>query len=185
VLLPNLEDHVIGKQLEQIRHHDKRVKHREFVEQDIVNVRNHNSTDKWSVGTVVKPMGPRSYLVRVGRTLRIVHVDHLLKSGCEAPELNNPETIQVEPDCPLDSEIEHQGLNLPIQLLGCHQVCSLTCNPGWLRLQITCLCQVPSTGSLTPSLGPQSATPLKQAPVVVQTPILRRSSRAIKTPVQT
>ncbi|XP_014677844.1 PREDICTED: uncharacterized protein K02A2.6-like [Priapulus caudatus] len=92
VLVSNLEEHVVDKQWQQKYQHDRsRVKFREFEPNNAVCVKDYSdSNSNWSLGTVVKCMGPTSYLVRVGRSLRHVHVDHLLKfegkKGLTEPE---------------------------------------------------------------------------------------------------
>ena len=48
-----------------------------------MSVRNHRGgEEKWVLGTVVKRLGPLTYLVRVGRELRYVHIEHLVKNKC-------------------------------------------------------------------------------------------------------
>jgi len=82
VLLPNMEDHIRDQQGKQQRQHDKsRVKMRELSPRDSVNVRNtRGGVEKWVPGTVIRRLGPLTYLVRVGRQLRYVHIDHLLQT---------------------------------------------------------------------------------------------------------
>ena len=82
VLLPNMEDHIQDQQGKQQRQHDKsRVKMRELSPRDSVNVRNtRGGVGKWVPGTVIRRLGPLTYLVRVGRQLHYVHIDHLLQT---------------------------------------------------------------------------------------------------------
>jgi len=78
----------LNQQGRQQRQHDKsHVKLRELSPRDSVNVRNtRRGMKKWVPGTVIRRLGPLTYLVRVGRQLRYVHIDHLLQTervNCE------------------------------------------------------------------------------------------------------
>ena len=75
------------KQLKMKEYRHQQVpKLREFVKNERVRVKNCRGTDiKYVPGTIVHRVGPTQYLVRVDRSIRYVHVDHILKSG-EAPE---------------------------------------------------------------------------------------------------
>lgn len=54
---------------------------------DSVNVRNaRRGVEKWVPGTVIRRLGPLTYLVKVGRQLRYVYVDHLLRTERENSE---------------------------------------------------------------------------------------------------
>ena len=88
VLLPNMEDHIQDQQGKQQRQHDKsRVKMRELSPRDSVDVRNtRGGVEKWVPGTVIRRLGPLTYLVRVGRQLHYVHIDHLLQTQRLNPE---------------------------------------------------------------------------------------------------
>lgn len=73
---------------------------RELSPRDSVNVRNtRGGMEKWVPGTVIRRLGPLTYLVRVGRQLRYVHIDHLLQTervNCEeAFEDTGPEEASV------------------------------------------------------------------------------------------
>ena len=88
ILLPNMEEHILNQQGRQQRQHDKsHVKLRELSPRDSVNVRNtRRGMKKWVPGTMIRRLGPLTYLVRVGRQLRYVHIDHLLQTervNCE------------------------------------------------------------------------------------------------------
>ena len=67
---------------------------RSFQPKDIVRVRSHRGTkEKWVAGTVIKIMGPETYLVRTGSRIRYVHVDHLIESGEDyVPSYDLPKT---------------------------------------------------------------------------------------------
>ena len=54
---------------------------------DSVNVRNiQGGVEKWVPGTVIRGLGPLTYLVKVRPQLHYVHVDHLLQTERENPE---------------------------------------------------------------------------------------------------
>ena len=100
-LLPSVEKQVNGQQAKQKLHHDRScVKMRDFAASDSVSVRNMQGTyAKWIPGTVIRRLGPLTYLVRVGHRLRFVHVDHLLQAhsvdnatGVE-PTLDEPTNV--------------------------------------------------------------------------------------------
>lgn len=85
LLKPDVGRRVVAKQNEQKKHHDKgRTAVRTFTPQQKVYVRNfRGGKEKWIPGTIVKPLGPLTYLVRVGEKIRYVHVDHLLATLVE------------------------------------------------------------------------------------------------------
>ena len=88
VLKPNMEMHIQQQQRKLQQQHDKsRVKLRELSSRDSVNVRNtRGGVEKWVPGTVIRRLGPLTYLEKVGRQLRYVHVDHLLRTESENSE---------------------------------------------------------------------------------------------------
>ena len=60
---------------------------RELSWRDSVNVRNTwGGVEKWVPGTVIRRLGSLTYLVKVGRQLRYVPVDHLLRTERENSE---------------------------------------------------------------------------------------------------
>ena len=60
---------------------------RELSWRDSVNVRNTwGGVEKWVPGTVIRRLGSLTYLVKVGRQLRYVPVDHLLRAERENSE---------------------------------------------------------------------------------------------------
>ena len=83
-----MEMHIQNQQGRLQQQHDKsRVKMRELSSRDSVNVRNtRGGVEKWVPGTVIRRLGPLTYLVKVGRQLRYVHVDHLLRTERENSE---------------------------------------------------------------------------------------------------
>ena len=59
----------------------------ELSSRDSVNERNtRGGVEKWVPGTVIRRLGPLTYLVKVGRQLHYVHVDHLLRTEHENSE---------------------------------------------------------------------------------------------------
>lgn len=80
LLRPDLSHTVEHKQAKQKLYHDKeRLKLREFQENDQVRVKNFRGGDeKWTAATVIKRLGPVTYLVWEGHRQRSVHVDHML-----------------------------------------------------------------------------------------------------------
>ena len=90
-----------AQQAKQKLHHDRsRVKMRDFAASDSVSVRNMQGTyAKWIPGTVIRRLGPLTYLVRVGHRLRFVHIDHMLQAhsvdntGGVEPTLDEPATV--------------------------------------------------------------------------------------------
>ena len=85
VLKPNMEMHIENQQDKQRQQRDKsHVKMRELSSHDSVNVRNtRGGVEKWVPGTVIRRLGPLTYLVKVGRQLHYVHVDLLLQTEHE------------------------------------------------------------------------------------------------------
>ena len=103
VLKPNMEMHVQNQQGKQQQQHDKsRVKMRELSSRDSVNVRNtRGGVEKWVPGKVIRRLGPLSYLVKVGRQLRYVHVDHLLWTERENSEEGFDDVFSEERAVPM------------------------------------------------------------------------------------
>ena len=66
---------------------------RELSSRDSVNVRNtRGGVEKWVPRTVIRRLGSLTYLVKVGRQLRYVHVEHLLRTERE----NSKEVLDEE-----------------------------------------------------------------------------------------
>ena len=104
-----MEEHIQNQQGRQQRQHDKsHVKLRELSPRDSVNVRNiRGGMEKWVPGTVIRRLGPLTYLVRVGRQLRYVHIDHLLQT-----ERVNCEEV-FEEEAPEESSVSVSGSSTP------------------------------------------------------------------------
>ncbi|XP_060062524.1 uncharacterized protein LOC132543087 [Ylistrum balloti] len=85
LLKPDTGSRVQQKQAEQKRQHDKgRVRVRTFSPKQTVRMRNFmGGQEKWMPGTIVRQLGPLTYLERVGPNIRYTHVDHILSSGEE------------------------------------------------------------------------------------------------------
>ena len=95
-LLPSVEKQVNAQQVKQKLHHDRsRVKMRDFAASDSVSVRNMQGTyAKWLPGTVIRRLGPLTYLVKVGHRLRFVHIDHLLQAHSVADPVLDAEGVE-------------------------------------------------------------------------------------------
>ena len=63
--------------------------------------------EKWVPGTVIRRLGPLTYLVRVGRQLRYAHIDHLL----QMEHVNCEEAFEEE--VPEESSVPVSGLSTP------------------------------------------------------------------------
>ena len=83
MIKPDIQSKIQEKQEKMKENRDKRVpKLREFVKNERVRVKNCRGSDiKYVPGVIIDRKGPVQYLVRVGRTIRFVHVDHLIKSS--------------------------------------------------------------------------------------------------------
>ena len=68
---------------------------RDFAASDSVSVRNMQGTyAKWLPGTVIRRLGPLTYLVKVGHRLRFVHIDHLLQAHSVADPVLDAECVE-------------------------------------------------------------------------------------------
>ena len=85
-----------AQQAKQKLHHDRsRVKMRDFAASDSVSVRNMQGTyAKWLPGTVIRRLGPLTYLVKVGHRLRFVHIDYLLQAHSVADPVLDAEGVE-------------------------------------------------------------------------------------------
>ena len=86
-----------AQQAKQKLHHDRsRVKMRDFAASDSVSVRNMQGTyAKRLPGTVIRRLGPLTYLVKVvGHRLRFVHIDHLLEAHSVADPVLGAEGVE-------------------------------------------------------------------------------------------
>jgi len=83
LLRPDVREAVENKQEMMKSYRDGRVPPlREFVKNERVRVKNCRGSDiRFVPGIVVERLGPVKYLVRVGRNIRYVHVDHIRKTG--------------------------------------------------------------------------------------------------------
>ena len=95
---PSTEKHVENRQINQKFHFDKSTKERRFEPGEMVRVKNPRpklKSDKWLLGEVVEVRGSRNYSVKVGKTTKMVHADHLVRaSDCKAGE--EPQNVQTE-----------------------------------------------------------------------------------------
>jgi hypothetical protein len=81
---PNLAQVVESKQERQKGYKDGKRKSEITFEKDervrVLNTRAGKRTNKWSLGSVVKVCGPRTYVVKFGNTMRKVHADHIIRA---------------------------------------------------------------------------------------------------------
>ena len=81
---PDLAQVVEGKQEQQKVYKDGKGKSERTFEKEervrVLNTRATNKTNKWILGTVVKSCGPRTYVVKCGKRMRRVHLDHMIKA---------------------------------------------------------------------------------------------------------
>ena len=104
-----MEEHILNQQgRQQWQHNKSRVKLRELLPRDSVNVRNtRGGMEKWVPGTMIRQSGLLTYLVRVGRQLRYAHIDHLLQTE----RVNCEEAFEEE--VPEESSVPVSGLSTP------------------------------------------------------------------------
>ena len=75
---------------------------RELSPRDSVNVRNtRGGVEKWVPGIVMRRLGLLTYMVRVGRQLRYVHIDHLLQTERLNSEEAFDEVVPEESSVPM------------------------------------------------------------------------------------
>ena len=117
LIKPDLRQHVEDKQEEAKVYHDKKVPQlRNFVKNERVRIRNfRDSIVNFVPGIIVRRTGPVNYLVRTGRNIRYVHIDHIIKSG--EIVVDNPEEPEVSklPDSLIEPEsLPNWTPNIPI-----------------------------------------------------------------------
>ena len=95
LIKPDLQLNIEDKQEKMKDYRDAHVpKLREFVKNERVRVKNCRGGDiKYVPGVIIHRNGPVNYLVRVGRNIRYVHVDHLIKSGECDVDLDQEDSI--------------------------------------------------------------------------------------------
>ena len=78
-LKPNLMIDVQKKQEKQVNYRDQHSSMPDFTPMQFLRVKNcyDNGVIKFVLDSIVKRLGPRRYLVRVGHSMRYCHVDHL------------------------------------------------------------------------------------------------------------
>jgi hypothetical protein len=173
LIRPDLREDVIDNQERGKAYRDNRVpKLREFVKNERVRVKSCRGSDvNFVPGVIVHRNGPVNYLVRVGRNIRYVHVDHLIKAGDyqeaedePVPPMVNPVTKDFPihpPNCPV-AQVPLPR-NEPAQNAGALPEPDLPKSP---------VPGVPSSPVLVPSASP----------IAKKTVSLRRSSRETRLP---
>ena len=91
LLRPNMAEHVEKKQWTQKLSHDKSVQSRTFSQGQSVLIRIYGQKRKWTCGTILKPTGPVSYIVKLpnGMTWRC-HQDQLKSCSELITQPNQP-----------------------------------------------------------------------------------------------
>ena len=98
LLKPSTRKAVLAKQQDQKAHHDVHARPHFFTPNDSVMVRDfrHNK-DKWIYGTILKSLGPLTYLVRLedGTEIRR-HVDHINPHSEDLDDSSTPQAISED-----------------------------------------------------------------------------------------
>ncbi|XP_011689306.1 PREDICTED: uncharacterized protein K02A2.6-like [Wasmannia auropunctata] len=99
LLHPDVDSTVKINQEKQRHQFNKKVPVREFSPGDKVWVRTFGKHDpKWNLGTIIRSVGPVSYIVQVdSRTLKR-HVDHIISASVQKPLETNSNDIIINPE---------------------------------------------------------------------------------------
>lgn len=93
LIKPNVPRTVSTAQTRQEENYNTRVRNRQFEEEEDVWVRTFSKNEaKWSLGTIIKALGPVTYLIRVGDQSYKRHVDQIhnaMPIRCSQEEENN------------------------------------------------------------------------------------------------
>ena len=106
LVYPDLKSQVFRKQSEQVAQHNQHAKNRTFTIGDNVMARNFRPGNKWEKGTLIKQLGPLTYIVKLESGVEWKrHVDHL----CHIPsgpitESQTVEEAYVNSDITSDTE---------------------------------------------------------------------------------
>lgn len=167
MIRPDIRMAVEEKQGKMKEYRDEHVpKLREFTQGERVRVKNSRGTDiKYVPGSIVMRKGPVQYLVRVGRTIRYVHVDHLRKTGEEVTE-NEEDEERLRP---IQRPVSDLIMNEP--------------NPFEVQVPDTATTQNDVVIPPVPHVVPPQGVP---TPSVMESPRLekRSSSRVRKAPTK-
>ena len=110
LLRPSCESSVLGKQATQKSSHDRRAHAREFVVGDCVFARNLRSGPDWIPSTIVKVLGPVTYIVETDDGLRWKgHANQLkdrLPSSLTTPSSDPGSAQGAEEEFPIESSSE-------------------------------------------------------------------------------
>ena len=109
LLKPNTAAHVEMKQWDQKLSHDNSVQSRSFSKGQSVLVRVYGQNRKWTHGTILKPTGPVSYIVKLpnGITWRR-HQDQLKSCSEQMTPPNQPPTHNSIPEALLTAPLIHK-----------------------------------------------------------------------------
>lgn len=109
-----MEEHIQNQQgIQQWQHDKSHDKLRKLSPCDLVNVQNtQGGIEMWVPSTVIRRLGPLTYLVRVGHQLCYVHINHLLQTECVNCGEAFEEVVPEESSAPLS------GLSTPPTVSG-------------------------------------------------------------------
>ena len=172
LLKPSLARTVEGKQLNQKIHHDKTTTTlRHLFPGDSVRVRNfREGKEKWFRATVVKRLGPVTYLINDGWRERSVHIDHLLLSReneLQYPNGRDHTTCARDFSQPLTSQVSTQSQG------NCESTPGPTHTP-WAAPGSPARTPASSNSPARPPQSPAPPTQSPTAPVRPSSPAMRR-----------
>ena len=104
LLQPDTEKQVHKKQAEQVKQHDTHAKWRSFQESQKVMARNFRPGPKWVPGTIIKQLGPVSFLVRISEGIEWKrHIDHIRDYTGDTAD-TQPSTAPASSEEPQDAD---------------------------------------------------------------------------------
>lgn len=108
LIKPDVYKTVAAAQARQEKSYNARVKSRKFEKGEEVWVRTYSKNEtKWSLGVIIKLVGPVTYLVRVGNQYYKRHVDQILNAmPLQLNVKKNPETRSGSPEKQAKPELD-------------------------------------------------------------------------------
>ncbi|XP_012522081.3 uncharacterized protein K02A2.6-like [Monomorium pharaonis] len=104
LIKPDIHSRVAVAQARQEKNYNTHVKSREFEKGVEAWIRTYSRNEaKWSLGVIIKALGPVTYLVRVGDQYYKRHVDQILKA---MPLRLNAEEVPEDNSCPPEKHIK-------------------------------------------------------------------------------
>ncbi|XP_011883701.1 PREDICTED: uncharacterized protein K02A2.6-like, partial [Vollenhovia emeryi] len=108
---PDVQRTVAAAQARQEKNYNSRVRNRKFEEGEKIWVRTYYKNEaKWSLGVIVKVLGPVTYLVRVGDQSYKRHVDQIYNA---MPIRVNPGEEEEEEALPDNTQIKQESESTP------------------------------------------------------------------------